>query len=172
MFLKNCWYVAAYDRELEDGGPLGRKLLNEPVVMFRDSAGKAIALDAWAAAGLDAVLCPPHATPAVGHRQSGDFTPAGCYAMRYNFLNLPAGVVPVTRVRDDETQRPAPQGRRPDRVDRKAALVEAGTAGLPVGVQIAAMPYREDLVLALMEAVEAGARATASYPKTPVTPRA
>ena len=49
MFLKNCWYVAAYDRELEDGGPLGRKLLNEPVVMFRDSAGKAIALDAWAA---------------------------------------------------------------------------------------------------------------------------
>ncbi|NBP72451.1 MAG: aromatic ring-hydroxylating dioxygenase subunit alpha, partial [Alphaproteobacteria bacterium] len=45
MFLKNCWYVAAYDRELEDGGPLGRKLLNEPVVMFRDSAGKAIALE-------------------------------------------------------------------------------------------------------------------------------
>ena len=45
MFLKNCWYVAAYDRELEDGGPLGRTLLNEPVVMFRDSAGKAIALE-------------------------------------------------------------------------------------------------------------------------------
>ena len=45
MFLKNCWYVAAYDRELEDGGPLGRKLLNEPVVMFRDSASKAIALE-------------------------------------------------------------------------------------------------------------------------------
>ena len=139
---------------------------------YRRAALRLAALDAWAAAGLDAVLCPPHATPAVGHRQSGDFTPAGCYAMRYNFLNLPAGVVPVTRVRDDETQRPAPQGRRPDRVDRKAALVEAGTAGLPVGVQIAAMPYREDLVLALMEAVEAGARATASYPKTPVTPRA
>ena len=45
MFLKNCWYVAAYDRELEDGGPLGRTLLNEPVVMFRDSAGEAIALE-------------------------------------------------------------------------------------------------------------------------------
>ncbi|MEC8530457.1 MAG: Rieske 2Fe-2S domain-containing protein, partial [Pseudomonadota bacterium] len=45
MFLKNCWYVAGYDRELSDGAPLGRKLLNEPVVLFRDSAGKAIALE-------------------------------------------------------------------------------------------------------------------------------
>jgi fatty acid amide hydrolase len=128
------------------------------------------ALDAWASAGLDAVLCPPHATPAVGHRQSGDFTAAGCYAMRYNFLNLPAGVVPVTRVRDAETQRPAPSGRRADRIDRKAALVEAGTAGLPVGVQIAALPYREDVVLALMTAIETAARAAPEYPRTPVTP--
>jgi fatty acid amide hydrolase len=127
-------------------------------------------LDAWASAGLDAVLCPPHATPAVGHRQSGDFTAAGCYAMRYNFLNLPAGVVPVTRVRPGEVARPEPTGRRPDRIDRKAALVEAGTEGLPLGVQIAASPYREDVVLALMAAVEAGARASDAFPATPVTP--
>jgi fatty acid amide hydrolase len=139
---------------------------------YRRAALRLAALDAWTAAGLDAVLCPPHATPAVGHRQSGDFTPAGCYAMRYNFLNLPAGVVPVTRVREDETQRPMPTDRRPDRLDHKAALIESGTAGLPVGVQIAAMPYREDLVLALMAAVEAGARTSPNYPKTPVTPRA
>ena len=45
MFMKNCWYVAAYDRELKDGGPLGRTLLGEPVVMFRDSRGRAIALE-------------------------------------------------------------------------------------------------------------------------------
>ena len=45
MFMKNCWYVAAYDRELEDGGPLGRKLLDEPVVIFRDSKGTPVALE-------------------------------------------------------------------------------------------------------------------------------
>jgi phenylpropionate dioxygenase-like ring-hydroxylating dioxygenase large terminal subunit len=45
MFMKNCWYVAAYERELKDGGPLGRTLLGEPVVMFRDSHGKAHALE-------------------------------------------------------------------------------------------------------------------------------
>ena len=137
---------------------------------YRRAALRLAVLDAWKAAGLDAVLCPPHATPAVGHRQSGDFTPAGCYAMRFNFLNLPAGVVPVTRVRDEETQRPEPSGRNADRVDRKAALVQAGTAGLPIGVQIAALPYREDVVLALMAAVEAHARSTDAYPVTPVTP--
>ncbi|MFT5489437.1 MAG: phenylpropionate dioxygenase-like ring-hydroxylating dioxygenase large terminal subunit, partial [Alphaproteobacteria bacterium] len=45
MFMKNCWYVAAYVRELKDGGPFGRTLLGEPVVMFRDSTGHAIALE-------------------------------------------------------------------------------------------------------------------------------
>ena len=45
MFMKNCWYVAAYDRELKEGGPLGRTLLGESVVMFRDSRGRAIALE-------------------------------------------------------------------------------------------------------------------------------
>ncbi len=90
--------------------------------------------------------------------------------MRFNFLNVPAGVVPVSRVRDDETSRPGPEGRGPDRLDRKAALVEAGTAGLPVGVQLCARPFREDIVLALMAAVEDGARARESFPATPVTP--
>ena len=36
MFLKNSWYVAAWDREIADK-PIGRTFLNEPVVMFRDS---------------------------------------------------------------------------------------------------------------------------------------
>lgn len=152
-----------------------RQLGTKPVERYwkltsRRSSLRVSVLDAWSAAGLDAVLCPAHATPAVGHRQSGDFTAAGCYAMRYNFLNLPAGVVPVSRVRDDETARPAPSGRKADRVDRKATLVEAGTAGLPLGVQVAARPYHEATVLALMAAVETGARSSDAFPRTPVTP--
>ena len=45
MFMKNCWYAAAYVRELEDGGPLGRTLLGEPVVMFRTAGGTPVALE-------------------------------------------------------------------------------------------------------------------------------
>ena len=44
MFMRNCWYVAAWDHELEDR-PLGRILLNEPVVLYRKSDGTPVALE-------------------------------------------------------------------------------------------------------------------------------
>jgi len=43
MFIRNAWYVAAWADELADK-PLARRLLNEPVVLFRDAAGNAAAL--------------------------------------------------------------------------------------------------------------------------------
>jgi vanillate O-demethylase monooxygenase subunit len=38
MFLKNCWYVAAWDHEVTRE-PLARTLLCEPVVLFRGEEG-------------------------------------------------------------------------------------------------------------------------------------
>ena len=122
------------------------------------------ALKAWDAAGLDVVICPAHATPALAHMQSADFSTGGTYAMRYNLLNFPAGVVGISTVRPTETERAAPT----DRVERAAAAVEEGTAGLPLGVQVVARPFREDLVLAVMMALEAGAREKDDFPLTPV----
>jgi phenylpropionate dioxygenase-like ring-hydroxylating dioxygenase large terminal subunit len=43
MFVRNAWYIAAWDDELTDR-PLARRILNEPVVLFRDRAGKAAAI--------------------------------------------------------------------------------------------------------------------------------
>lgn len=42
-FLKNCWYVAAWDHEVADA-PFARRILDEPVVLYRDEAGRVIAL--------------------------------------------------------------------------------------------------------------------------------
>ena len=81
-------------------------------------------------------------------------------------LNFPAGVAPVTRVRDDELQRPQVS----DTVEKCCAQVEAQSAGLPVGVQVVARPFREDLVLAAMAAIEARVKGEALYPRTPVDP--
>ena len=39
MFLKNAWYQAAWAHELQEGTLLGRRLLDEPLVLFRDPAG-------------------------------------------------------------------------------------------------------------------------------------
>lgn len=123
-------------------------------------------LDAWNDASLDAVLCPPHALPAMPLGSSGELTLSLSYAFRYVMLNFPAGVVPVTRVRPEEQQRPLCQ----DRVERACAAAELGAAGLPVGVQVVARPWREDVALAVMQAVQDGCGGGAEYPRTPIDP--
>jgi vanillate O-demethylase monooxygenase subunit len=45
MFIKNCWYVAAWSSEVEAGKPFARTLLDIPVVLWRDSSGKVIAMN-------------------------------------------------------------------------------------------------------------------------------
>jgi len=76
---------------------------------------------------------------------------AGSYAILYNLLGFPAGVAPVTRVQQgEETAR----GVGKDRIEEAARAVEMNSAGLPVGVQVAARPWREDIVLALLVALE------------------
>jgi len=44
VFLRNSWYVAAWDREV-GRAPLGRVLLDEPVVLYRKEDGEAVALE-------------------------------------------------------------------------------------------------------------------------------
>jgi vanillate O-demethylase monooxygenase subunit len=44
MFLKKCWYVAAWGHEI-DSGLLGRKIVGEPVVLFRHADGTPVALE-------------------------------------------------------------------------------------------------------------------------------
>jgi len=45
MFIRKCWYVAGWDHEVPSEGFLNRTLLNEPVLLYRDSAGRAVALE-------------------------------------------------------------------------------------------------------------------------------
>jgi fatty acid amide hydrolase len=101
--------------------------------------------------GFDAIVCPPHALPAVTHGSTYYLTMASSYAMLYNLLGMPAGVVPITTVQPGE-DRPRKAGR--DLVDKTAAAVERGSAGLPIGVQIVARHWREDVALAVMAALE------------------
>lgn len=123
-------------------------------------------LDRWNELSLDLVLCPATATPAPQHDATADFTPASVYTMRYNVLNLPAGVVTVTKVRPNETERPE----RSDRLDKRAASIQRGSAGLPIAVQIVGRPFREDVVLRAMMHVEDEARASGEAPAVPVDP--
>jgi fatty acid amide hydrolase len=115
---------------------------------------------------LDLLLCPPFATPALPHGASKNFTLASSYSMLFNATQLPAGVVPVTRVRAGETGRRAGA----DLLSRHAAKVDAASTGLPVGVQVVGRAWRDHEVLAAMEAIEGEVERDDGYPVTPTDP--
>lgn len=118
-------------------------------------------VDGLRAGGFDAILCPPTALPAFLHGSSYNLLNVTSYASLYNLIGLPTGVVAATRVRPHEESE-----RRPghDMVERAAYKVEHGSAGLPVGVQVAALHWREDVVLAVMKALEDDFRKLPDYP--------
>ncbi|MCA9215344.1 MAG: hypothetical protein KDB27_19900 [Planctomycetales bacterium] len=110
---------------------------------------------------LDAIIFPPYALPAIRHGTATDLLMAGCYAYITNLVGLPAGVIGVTRVRPSEESDRAVTRELADRLARQA---EEGSAGLPVGVQIAARHWREDVVLAIMAELEGQFCQRADFP--------
>jgi fatty acid amide hydrolase len=148
---------------------LGEKPMDEVWrLTARRTALRWAEFDAWDAQRLDAVICPPHVLPALPHRASGDFTLSLSYAFRWTLLNFPAGIVPVTRVRAEETAETFDH--KPDKIERKLAELAAASLGLPVGTQVVARPYHEDVALACMMAIERHARGREGFPSTPVAP--
>ena len=45
MFIKNCWYVAAWDNEVPEDGFLARTIAGIPVVFWRDSTKRVVAFE-------------------------------------------------------------------------------------------------------------------------------
>lgn len=118
-------------------------------------------LDAMNRSKLDAIILPPYAIPAIRHGTATDLLMAGCYAYITNLIGLPAGVASLTRVRPGEETDRAPSR---DSMDRLAIKAEEGSVGLPVGVQVAAKHWREDIVLAIMSHLESDFRLRDDYP--------
>ena len=74
MFLRNAWYVAAWERQLADK-PLGLRLLGEDVVLYRMSDGRVAALE-------DA--CPHRKLPLSMGRIQGDHIECGYHGMVFD----------------------------------------------------------------------------------------
>ncbi|MBR0870006.1 aromatic ring-hydroxylating dioxygenase subunit alpha [Bradyrhizobium tropiciagri] len=45
IFLRNTWYVAAWNHELIDGKKVARTILERPIVLYRGASGQVVALD-------------------------------------------------------------------------------------------------------------------------------
>jgi fatty acid amide hydrolase len=107
---------------------------------------------AMAASGVDVLICPPCSVPAFRHGATQQLGPASVsYTCLYNLLAYPAGVVTTTAVREDEvSNRPVSR----EKMYATARAVDAGSAGLPIGVQVAAGPGGEERVLEVMQVLE------------------
>jgi fatty acid amide hydrolase len=122
------------------------------------------ALDGADGGPFDLILCPASSLPAWKHGAARELNLGGAYTILYNLLGYPAGVVPVTRVRaDEESERETSR----DVIERAARAVESGSAGLPVGVQVVARPWREHVALAAMQEIQNAARKRGDFPFTP-----
>jgi fatty acid amide hydrolase len=127
----------------------------------------AAALDSDEGGPFDVIVCPAHGLAAIPHGASRDIVLAGGYVVLYNYLGYPAGIVPVTKVRPEEE---SVRKRSRDALEKAARRSEKGSAGLPVGAQVIARPWREHVALAAMRVIEEAASKNPDYPGIALLP--
>eukprot|EP00939_MAST-03C_sp_MAST-3C-sp1_P002666 g2666.t1 len=129
-------------------------------------------VDVWKRLRLDAVIVPGGALPALPHGAFRDLPLSFAYTVLFNLLNFPAGSVPVTRVRDSESDQ-YPSSKYDDSFDTAARVAMKGSGGMPVGVQVVALPFQDEIVLRVMRDIEMSLKKTNggdfSLPKTVAT---
>ncbi|XP_044715371.1 amidase domain-containing protein [Hirsutella rhossiliensis] len=111
----------------------------------------------WDRAGLDFIIAPPNATPAVPHNGMHDAVSSCAYTFLFNLIDYSAGVIPVTHVdrAKDRLPRDFNIGKLNGIARGAYKLYNADEMhGLPVGVQVIGRRLEEEKVLTLMERVE------------------
>ncbi|KAJ7332774.1 hypothetical protein JRQ81_014954 [Phrynocephalus forsythii] len=118
----------------------------------------------WKKLDLDVMLC-PQLGPAFKSGFPGKLSVATSYTVLYNYLDFPAGVVPVTTVtKEDEEELKNHRGYYNDIWDKLFVKAVEGAVGFPVAVQCVALPWQEELCLRFMREVE---KLTQEGPKIP-----
>uniref|UniRef100_A0A665UE85 Fatty-acid amide hydrolase 1 n=1 Tax=Echeneis naucrates TaxID=173247 RepID=A0A665UE85_ECHNA len=111
-------------------------------------------IEDWRRCNIEVMLCPV-VGPAYSLFYCGKVSGTLTYAMLYNLLNFPAGVVPVSMVTaEDEEELKHYKGIYQDHMDKLFKEAVTGGEGLPVAVQCVALPWRDELCLRLMKEVE------------------
>lgn len=106
--------------------------------------------------GLDALLCPGIPCPALTAGLEEDVFYSLSYTALFNVLNYPAGALPVTTVTEQDIQHLKDPSVYPCSGTFQRALIKdsEGSAGLPVGVQVASLPFQEEVVLRVMKDID------------------
>jgi fatty acid amide hydrolase len=109
---------------------------------------------------LDLVLCPAFPTPAIPHKASTNMSLGAAATYVWNYLHVPAGVLPVTQVLPREARPTAITGELgKDRIGNALAECLTDSEGLPMSVQLVGRPFDDETVVSGMRAVKEGIKA-------------
>lgn len=100
----------------------------------------------WRDLQLDLCISPSFVCPAPQIKHVGKLHVAGSYSFLYNFLDLPVGIVTVTRENEDDQAELASYNHS-DLFCKFVKTTTKGALGMPIGVQVIGLPYTEELVL-------------------------
>jgi len=107
----------------------------------------------WRDLELDLCIGPTFACPAPLNKHIGKLHVAGVYSFPYNYMDLPAGVVTVTR-ENEEDQAKLAEYNHSDLLCRIIKWTTAGAQGMPIGLQVIGLPYTEELILHGMDILD------------------
>ena len=75
MFIRNCWYVAAWDHEIPAEGLFARTIIGEPLLLFRQHDGRVVALED---------RCCHRQAPLSAGRREGDCVRCGYHGLLFD----------------------------------------------------------------------------------------
>lgn len=99
---------------------------------------------------VDAIISPGLGLPAYTH-DTLNMNMNAAYTLVWNLFGLPTGVLPVTKVRSDEQTYDKVFD---DEIEHNARHVLEGSEGMPVGVQVTALPWKDEECMALMSHIQ------------------
>lgn len=104
----------------------------------------------WEGHNLDALISPGLAIPAPEPMYAKDVAGSVCYTGILNVLDVPTGVVPVTVVREGEDDYPLEISEHHDMMYRQTKKSIQGSVGMPVGVQVSTLPWKDEKCVGIM----------------------
>lgn len=105
----------------------------------------------WTSQSIDAIICPVFGLVAPNHNTTVELLPALSYSCIWNAVGYPTGIVPVKLVSAGED---IYYDKYNDITTKAAKKCMQGSEGLPIALQIVALPYKDELLLGVMKLVE------------------
>ena len=98
---------------------------------------------------IDCLLTPGFPVPGIQHGLSQKLCYAAMYTFVYNSMDLPTGVFPVSRVREDEQV--YNDAYKPDVMTKNCVQAMTGSKGMPMGIQVSTLPFQDEKCVAIMK---------------------